>query len=414
MFKIKKNLFRRNKNFEETIHDQVLLNKKIRKYIYLLSFSTMTYFFIKSIYKTDIDLIYEKNDLNNSVFRNLNDLRIKKYSSTFYYPSRFFEIVYGNKIDSREFLEFTTEEIHIDHLNENLALHHTSIYGSYEEEENIQTPIVLVIPGLSGNTRAEYMKAQINGLRKEGFRVIAFNPIGNGIPQIGDRIFDYRDLEDELDIAVDHIKNRYKGANLYLLGFSLGASYGVKYVASKGKGKIKGMVSISNPFDVKKAQGGLHDFTNKIYGHFLTKRLIKKVLYNKETLLKHVKKDKIDFNLEKMIKSKTLDEFDENFTYKLHPKNPDMFEKLSCLNFITKIDIPIMFINSKNDPLSDYRFVPKDDIKNNGNLFLVATPKGAHVEYFINLSSRRWNVRVAAKYLKLLEDNDFEIDIETH
>lgn len=420
LFYQKKNLFKTPKTYFSkrtdtvNIHDQINFLRKTKKYIYLISFSTMAYFFFSSIYNTDIELTYKKNNLNNSVFKALNELRIKKFSSTFYLPTRFIQIVYGNRVDSREFLEYTPQILKLPSHSEQLVLNKFPLYSAFQEKETSSTPIVLAIPGLSGNAKAEYMKAQINGLRKEGFRVIAFNPVGNGTPQIGDKIFDYRDLENELDFAVDFLKKEYKGANMYLLGFSLGASYGVKYVAGKGKGKIKGMVSISNPFDVKKAQENLHSYKNFIYNNFLTKLLIRKVLFNKETLDKHLEKNGIQFDYEKFKKSKILKEFDENFTYKVHSEKPDIFEKLSCFKFIKEIDVPVMFINSKNDPISDFSNVPVKSIKENGNLFLVATPKGAHTEYFFNLNKKRWNVRVAAKYLRFLEDWKENFDIETN
>lgn len=38
-----------------------------------------------------------------------------------------------------------------------------------------------------------------------------------------------------------------------MIGFSLGSSYGTQYLAQFPNNKIKGMVSISNPFDVFRA-----------------------------------------------------------------------------------------------------------------------------------------------------------------
>lgn len=52
----------------------------------------------------------------------------------------------------------------------------------------------------------------------------------------------------------------------------MGASLGMKYLASdKGKQNVKGMVSISNPWNVYKSASNLNRFRNCIYSKYLTK-----------------------------------------------------------------------------------------------------------------------------------------------
>lgn len=47
--------------------------------------------------------------------------------------------------------------------------------------------------------------------------------------------------------------------------------------------------------------------------------------------------------------------------------------------------------------------VPFEKIQENKNFFMVITPKGGHIEYFVELIPNRWNVGVALKFLQLLE-----------
>ena len=58
------------------------------------------------------------------------------------------------------------------------------------------------------------------------YKVLGFNPKGTGIPLIiGHRWFDYRYLSEELEFVVDYVITKYPNRNIYLTGFSLGASY---------------------------------------------------------------------------------------------------------------------------------------------------------------------------------------------
>ena len=61
---------------------------------------------------------------------------------------------------------------------------------------------------------------------KMKYKVVGFNPKGMGIPvKNHERFFDYRYLPEEMEFVVDHVKSKYPSRNLYLVGFSLGATF---------------------------------------------------------------------------------------------------------------------------------------------------------------------------------------------
>jgi predicted alpha/beta-fold hydrolase len=251
-------------------------------------------------------------------------------------------------------------------------------------------------------------RAQAIDLIKRGFSVVAFNPIGNAVAQITDDLFDFRNLTKELDCVVDYVKNKFQGSNIYLVGFSMGSSYGVKYLASKnGNEKIKGMVSISNPFNVFLASKNL----GKTNSSYLTQQLLSKVQLNYQTLSKFVKKHNLDdyFNLEQLYASKSICEFNKHFTFNLiervNKEQEEYFNHFSCHDDIQHLEKPVMFIQSSNDPISKKEFIPLDDIVKNINTIFVLTPGGAHVEYFVNLSAKRWYVDVVSNYIIHLENS---------
>lgn len=57
-----------------------------------------------------------------------------------------------------------------------------------------------------------------------------------------------------MEFVVDHVIAKYPRRNIYLAGFSLGASYAARFLSKKhNKNKIKAFVSVGNPFDVYKS-----------------------------------------------------------------------------------------------------------------------------------------------------------------
>lgn len=194
-------------------------------------------------------------------------------------------------------------------------------------------------------------------MASEGFRVVVFNPRGVGVSQRTDNLFDYSKIQDDLNFVMDHIYSKYPKSNHYIVGFSLGASYGMQYLCHyKDRSKIKGMVSIGNPFDVYKAAESANSWKNIIYGHFLTQKLIEKVEFNIDAITERQKKDGIDFSLDKVKKTYTTFRFDNEFTFKFLDFNDSKtyYKLFSCLSDIKDIDVPVLIIHSKNDPISKY------------------------------------------------------------
>ena len=209
--------------------------------------------------------------------------------------------------------------------------------------------------------------AQVQGLQEKGFRVAVFNPRGVGIPQRTPHLYDHSNVSNDLQSIIQSISESYNNSNVYIVGFSMGASLGLKRLTdSNTPSNVKGMVSIANPFDVYQAAASLNSWSNRIYGIFLTRKLIDKVKFNQRAIEMKLDQngDRIDF--EKLKKCKTTFEYDREFTFKIidNFKNSEEYYKgFSCKDSIKKID--------------------------NNKIISVLTPKGGHVEFFTGFNAKR-------------------------
>ena len=98
----------------------------------------------------------------------------------------------------------------------------------------------------------------------------------------------------------------------------------------------------------------------------------------------------IDFDKVKAVK--TTFEFDKEFTFKLVPgfeSSKDYYRHLSCLDQIENVEQRVLFLQSRNDPISSPDLIPRDVIKNKDNFFMAIVPRGAHVGYFTRIKARR-------------------------
>ena len=184
---------------------------------------------------------------------------------------------------------------------------------------------------------------------------MVFNPRGVGVPQITSNVFDYSRVLEDLNCAMDHVYSRFPRSDFYMVGFSLGGSYGIQYLCHyKQKSKVKGMVSIGNPFDVYQAAASANSWRNIIYGQFLTKKLFEKVEFNINAITERNRQDSLDFSVERARRCHTTFCFDREFTFKFLDFNDSKvyYKLFSCLSDVKDIDVPVLIINSKNDPIS--------------------------------------------------------------
>lgn len=211
------------------------------------------------------EIICGQSAHNRETINAIRELRMPFYRTSFMLPLRFMEIIYGALFDNDHHFEYS-REIVSSFDGEHIALDWGSLHAKFDDSDKdlAKVPVVVVLPGISGRSSTPYIKAAMNEICSGGFRPVVFNPRGAVVPQVSGNMFDFRDNERDLQAALEHIRGKYPGANIYFMGYSFGASYGLRVLA-RNQETIKGMVSISNPFDMFKAGQSLNSWRNFIY-----------------------------------------------------------------------------------------------------------------------------------------------------
>lgn len=61
----------------------------------------------------------------------------------------------------------------------------------------------------------------------------------------------------------------------------------------------------------------------------------------------------------------------------------------SCDRFLHNINIPIMFLMSKDDPITRFKVVPQEELKRNPNFIVGVSEAGGHCEFFYRDRERK-------------------------
>lgn len=89
-------------------------------------------------------------------------------------------VIYG-VFRKGDHVDYEREILH-DIDGENFALDWADIHSYYDNKETEELPIALLLPGLTGGSNSNYIRDSVLYLKKEGFRVAAFNYKGVEIP----------------------------------------------------------------------------------------------------------------------------------------------------------------------------------------------------------------------------------------
>jgi predicted alpha/beta-fold hydrolase len=93
----------------------------------------------------------------------------------------------------------------------------------------------------------------------------------------------------------------------------------------------------------------------------LTKKLIEKMNFNSKAVELYVEQNGVlDFDIDKLKFLRTTFQFDDLYTFKILSRNNTpavYYQNVSCIQKIKDVNIPVLFLHSKNDPICLYCLV---------------------------------------------------------
>lgn len=267
-----------------------------------------------------------------------------------------------------------------------------------------EAPVVLVLHGLEGSARRRYMLLTYRELLARGLRPVGLNfRACSGEPNRLPRLYHSGDTDD-LRFVVEHLADRFNGAPLGAIGFSLGGNVLLKYLGEEGDDagrRLRAAVAISVPFDLTAGAATLErGLMGRIYTEYFLRNLRKKVRA-KARLLEGL------IDVQATLRARTLRAFDDVATAPLHgfADSADYYRRSSSAPYLERIRIATLLLQAEDDPFQPPEAIPRDAIARNPHIVAGFTERGGHVG-FITWSDdpgkrglRFWAEEEAARFL---------------
>ena len=259
------------------------------------------------------------------------------------------------------------------------------------------SPIVIFIPELTGDA---YSMSNIclEGIRR-GLRCVVFNKRGHGgSPITTQKLQSFGDPRDFREV-VKYIRSRYPEAKLTAVGASAGSGLLLSYLGEYGSSTfLTAGVCISPAYDVP-ALFNSGDHVGQQPYH-------KMMLYNlKRIFSRHASALVKTADVDSVMKASTLAQYEESVQCKMHgfKSMDDYWEGNNPMRDVDDISVPVLCLNSKDDPICGEKNIPMDLFKLYPNFCLALTERGGHCGFLEgNSSPDSWADKVAIDYLKVV------------
>lgn len=261
-----------------------------------------------------------------------------------------------------------------------------------------EDPLAVVLHGLEGCSASGYVLQTVNELAACRIRAVAMNFRScSGAPNRLPRGYHAGETTD-LDAVVGWVRDRYPDAPLGAVGFSLGGSVLLNYLAEQGDGPpgVSAAAAVSVPFDLAAGADALERGSGRIYGRYFVRKLGRKLALKAEQLGPVC-------DLEHAGRARSVREFDDRVTAPLFGFRDaaDYYARSSATRVLDRIRTPTLLIQALDDPFLPEASVPVEAIGRNPWLVSGITPRGGHVGFLAGTVRRPlfWAEREAARFL---------------
>jgi predicted alpha/beta-fold hydrolase len=177
----------------------------------------------------------------------------------------------------------------------------------------------------------------------------------------------------------------------------MGGSQILKYLGTRARtisSEIIAAVVFSVPCDLGDSVQALSSFWNGFYRNRFLKRLKKKILIKAEQF-----PGKLDIS--RISEIRDFVQFDEIYTKKLLglSTTDELYRYGSAIHYLSAINVPVLLINAKNDPMLPSTCYPFDIAREHPFLHLEIPERGGHVGFYNKNDHLIWSEKRAIEFI---------------
>ena len=283
-----------------------------------------------------------------------------------------------------------SSHIHIPVGNEDETL----VVLKYHLHEELCQARVLLIHGMGGDETSLYLRQAARYFLTKQIQPISLNLRCAGPSGKTTSGQYHAGLSEDIRQVVAGLLAENNQTPLFIVGFSLGGNMILKALGEdQGLFGIVGAVAVSPPLKLSVTGEVLHRPRNRIYEHYLLKKM-KRTCENGSLRM-------LDGSAPDLDAIKSVYDYDSKIVTPLHGFDgvQDYYDQSSCCAFIQAIKTPTLVIHSADDPWIPATLFRQQDW-GSGPVTALLTRSGGHVGFHGKGSKFPWHLRATEAFFK--------------
>ena len=257
-------------------------------------------------------------------------------------------------------------------------------HGAHE----LETPLVLVLHGLTGSSNSPYVAGLQQALAAQGWASVALNWRGcSGEPNLLARSY-HSGASEDLAAVIRHLRAKRPSAPLHGVGYSLGGNVLLKHLGETGEDSgLQSAVAVSVPFRLDQCADRIGMGFSKVYQAHFMREMVAYVKIKQRQFQQDAKHEALAAlaklgTLKSLSKLRTFWEFDDRVTAPLngYQSVDDYYRRASSRYFLGAIDTPTLIIHAEDDPFV-FRHSIREQHELSASTQLERHAQGGHVGF---------------------------------
>lgn len=249
---------------------------------------------------------------------------------------------------------------------------------------------ILLCPGIANSSEKAYVRTFTHYAMHEGYRVAVLNHIGSlaNVKLTSPKIFTYGDTK-YFSSMVSTVIKLYPNSSFVMLGYSMGANIAMKYLGEdvKRQENIICAISLCQGYDAIRSTEPLRNGYRKFYDRMITMNLKNIIRPHWDVLFNNMGNGDSCYDGDKVKLATSMHEIEDGLFrhFDGHSCVQDYMDKSSCCHVINNVKIPVLLVNSDDDPVvvNDVHDIPKSYSESVNPQAIFARFKfGGHLGYY--------------------------------
>jgi uncharacterized protein len=243
------------------------------------------------------------------------------------------------------------------------------------------SPAAIILHGLEGSSRSQYVIGNANKLWQAGCNVIRMNMRNCGTPEMAllSPTLYHSGMSSDVDRVLRFFLETQSLQSVSLIGYSMGGNLMLKLVGDLGPSapaQLRSVVGVSPAVDLAASADALHHGFNRFYERRFLRSLIKR-FQRKAALFPRA------FDAHRANHLQSLREFDDRITalYSGFQSADDYYHRAAAARVLDTIAVPTLILHATDDPF--IRFTPETRAKISANPHIrwLETNHGGHCAF---------------------------------